>query len=398
MKKKIIFMLINMNIGGTEKALLNMISELPQEKYDVTIFMLEKSGGLLNDIPKDVNVEFMEGYEDIKDLLSNPPHLIAWHALKKREFLKAFNLIVLHLIYKITNNRSLFFKYLLKNQQSLKDNYDVAVAYAGPMDVITYFVLNKIKAQKKIQWIHFDINKVGFNQAFASKIYTKFDKVYVVSSEGKKLLADKLPKLTHKIDTFYNVISKKNVLALSALGKGFEDGFDGVRILTVGRLSLEKGQDLTIPILARLKRNGYKVRWYCIGEGSARTEYQQLIKEYNLEEDFILLGSKQNPYPYMKQCDIYVQPSRHEGYCITLAEARCFNNPIISTNFTGASEQITHGKTGLIVKENYDLYSNVEQLIINKNLESKIRRNLALDIVDSKKEVYKLYKLIENKN
>ena len=178
--------------------------------------------------------------------------------------------------------------------------------------------------------------------------------------------------------------------------KSFDDLFDGVRILTVGRLSKEKGQELTINVLARLKNEGYKVRWYCIGDGPEKDNYRNRIKSLDIENDYILLGSKLNPYPFMKDCDIYVQPSKHEGYCITLGEARCFNNPIVTTNFTGANEQIKNEITGLVCDISEEgVYKSVKRLLDDKKLYGEIRRNLKSDIVDSTSEVAKLYKVIE---
>ena len=110
-----------------------------------------------------------------------------------------------------------------------------------------------------------------------------------------------------------------------------------------------------------------------------------------------LLGATPNPYPFMKQCDIYVQSSRHEGYCITLAEARCFDNPIVSTNFTGASEQIAHDQTGLIVNfDEQQMYNAIKQLLDDKNLENKFRKNLKNEIVDTTNEMEKLYKITDD--
>ncbi|WNF35309.1 hypothetical protein RJD24_12645 [Bacillaceae bacterium IKA-2] len=198
MKKKIIFMLINMNIGGTEKALLNMIAEIPREQFEITILMLEEYGGFLSYIPNDVHVKYVEGYKDINSILNNPPHITTLSLLKKGKIIKAFNLSMVHLLSKLTKNRSLFFKYLLRNNHRLKEEYNIAIAYAGPMDFISYFVVNKIKAKKKIQWIHFDITKIGFDQNFVSKIYKKFDKIFVVSKEARDKLINKIPSIKKK--------------------------------------------------------------------------------------------------------------------------------------------------------------------------------------------------------
>ena len=119
-------------------------------------------------------------------MLNNPPHITALNYLKKGNIVKALNVLIPHLISKILKDRSIFFKYVLRDYHVIDDEYDVAIAYAGPMDFISYFVVNKIKAKKKIQWIHFDITKIGFNKNFANKIYKKFDKIFVVSNEGKR--------------------------------------------------------------------------------------------------------------------------------------------------------------------------------------------------------------------
>ncbi|SEP67406.1 Glycosyltransferase involved in cell wall bisynthesis [Virgibacillus subterraneus] len=369
MKKKVIFMIINMNVGGTEKALLNMIAEMPKADYDITILMLEKYGGFLESIPSEVNVEYLQEYPTFKEELNQPPKKKALKLIKRGRFIKGILFSTIVLLSKLTKNKSIFFNYLLKNVPELTNEYDVAIAYAGPMDFISYFVAMKINAKKKIQWIHFDITKVGFDNRFAAKLYKQFDKIFVVSKEGKNKFINLFPQFENKVESFPNKVSREIVLKMADEGPGFEGNFNGVRILTVGRLSKEKGQDLAIRALAKLKKAGFNVRWYCIGEGSARAEYQELIKEYEVDNDFILLGAKPNPYPYMKQCDIYVQPSRHEGYCITLAEAKCFNKPIVSTNFTGAREQIVNGKTGVIVNiGETDVYNAIKKMLDNKLL------------------------------
>lgn len=377
-------MLINMNVGGTEKALLNMISEIPKDEYEITILMLEEYGGFLNYIPRDVHIEYLKGYTKIKRILNQPPYKLFLYFLKACKLIKAFNIMSLHLLSKIMRERSIIFKYVLKDYKNIEKEFDVAVAYAGPMDFISYFVINKIKARRKIQWIHFDVTKIGFNHKFAAKIYKNFDKIFVVSEEGKNKLVKMLPSLQKKTEVFENYLSPENVRKMADNGEGFGDNFDGVRILTVGRLSKEKGQDIAISALAKLKQIGYNVRWYCIGEGNERKYYEKQIREYGLRKDFVLLGSIPNPYPFMKQCDLYVQTSRHEGYCITLAEARCLLKPIITTNFTGAREQIKHEKTGLIIDCNeLEIYNAINKLLSNAKMLERFSNNLAMELDES---------------
>ncbi|WP_283689004.1 glycosyltransferase [Clostridium perfringens] len=387
--KSILFMLINMNIGGTEKALINMLHELQKEKYKVTVLLLEKYGGFLDQIPDWVEVKYLSEYKNLKKYINEPPQKIFKELLIKKEYINAFNLFLSYCISKLKDDISYYYKYLLKDVSDLEE-YDIAVAYAGPMDFITYFIANKIKAKKRVQWIHFDISKIGFNKRFAEKIYSKFDKIFVVSEEGKNKLNLLIPSLSDKTEVFFNIISSTFIKNMSENEEGFNDNYNGIRILTVGRLSREKGQDITISVLEKLLKQGYEVRWYCIGEGNMRKELEDMIKNKNLQDNYILLGSKRNPYPFMKECDIYVQSSRHEGYCITLAEARCFNNPIITTNFTGANEQIRNEKTGLIVNFNQDeMYTAIKRIIKDRELRDSIVNNLGKELIDTSREIEK---------
>lgn len=388
-------MCINMNVGGTEKALLNMINEIPTSEYEVTILMLENCGGFISSIPDWVNIKYIDEFYKIKPILNKPPIQVAKDYLNKGNLISSLNIAFIHTISKLIGDRSLYFKYVIRNYPKLKEEYDIAVAYAGPMDFITYFILSKVIAKKKIQWIHFDITKVGLNLQFVSRFYRKFDKVFVVSEEARKNFIDKVPFLKDKTEVFYNIVSEKSILELSNCGERFQDNFEGVRILTVGRLSEEKGQDLSIKALYKLRQDGYKVRWYCIGEGAYRTECERLIKNYKLENDYILLGSSTNPYRYMKECDLYVQSSRYEGYCITLREARCFDNPIVTTNFTGASEQIKNKITGLICDISEDsIYTALKKLLDNKGLYKNIKYNLMREISNNNSNIKNREKII----
>ncbi|MBD1378854.1 glycosyltransferase [Metabacillus arenae] len=397
MKKKIIFMVINMNVGGTEKALLNMIAEIPKEKYEITILMLEEFGGFLSSVPSEVKVEYLKNYQELKGALNSPPHKTALQLFRVGKYVKAFKILFFHILSKVLKDRSIFFKYILNKYPKIDREYDIAVAYAGPMDFISYFVVKKIKAKKRIQWIHFDVTKIGFDKYFASITYKQFDRIFVVSNEGKNKLDKLVPGIKNKTMCFLNIMSQRLIVEMADDGRGFDDDFEGVRILTVGRLSKEKGQVLAISVVAQLRNEGYKVRWYCIGEGNERKEYEKLIKKYNVQNDIILMGANPNPYPFMKQCDIYVQPSQHEGYCITLSEARCFQIPIITTNFTGANEQILNEETGLIVKfdENHLLVA-LKRLLNDEHLKNKMQSNLKNNEIDTVKEIEKLNKLADS--
>ena len=375
--KSIVFMMINMNVGGTEKALLNLLNNIDRNKYRVTILMLERKGGFLNHIPDWVEVKVVNEYEALRELLNDPPQKVALKLIKSGKVIFGISVLLHYIWCKLVGEMSVYYRYILKDIKIIDNNYDIAVAYAGPMDLISYFVLNKIIAKTKIQWIHFDINKININNKFSRKIFTKFNNLYVVSKSARDNLVERFPEIKDKTEVFYNIISKEQIISLSKDGQGFDDDFDGIRILTVGRLCREKGQDLAIGALEKLIRAGYKVKWYCVGEGPSRGYYEDIAKSKGIADSFVLLGATTNPYIYMNECDIYVQPSRHEGYCITLAEARCFSNPIVTTDFSGAREQIIDNETGLIctVDEN-EIYLSIKKLLDNNKLYSYIKENL----------------------
>ena len=360
---KILFMMINMNVGGMEKALLNMISEMDNKEYEVTILMLEKYGGFLEEIPSWVNIQYLEDYNNIKPMLNYPPKNVIRDLIKNNSYLRAFNLMIMHIITKLIDDRTLFYKYVFKDYKSIEDIYDIAVAYAGPTDYITYYVLNKINAKRKFQWIHFDITKVGFNRKFAR----------------------------NNMETFKNIVSKNNIFSKINNQHPYNDNFKGIRLITVGRLSEEKGQDILIPIVKRLNDDGYNIRWYCIGEGNLRKKCEELILKYEVGDKFILLGNINNPYNYINASDIYVQSSRHEGYCIALAEAKILNKPIVTTNFAGAKEQIINNKTGLISECNEnDIYNNIKKLLDSEELRNRFKKNLKYDMDNYNNDLYKL--------
>jgi len=348
--KKLLFMVSSMNIGGVEKSLLSLISVIPKNKYKITILVLEKKGGFLKQIPDWIKVEEVDWYKKIKPIIMQPPQRTIKDYYKKQRYIKALFFLFIYLISKYFNNRHLYYKYVLKDVQNYYDKYDIAISYQGPTDIMDYYIGKKVTAKKKISWVHFDVSKHEMNEQLYKKLYKNFSKIFVVSKEAKGKLKAKFPSISEKTEVFSNIISKRLINEMSQEKVDFDEDYQGIRIVTVGRLSSEKGQDLAIKTLYKLRQDGYEVRWYCIGEGNERQDYEQMVENYGLKENFILLGSKVNPYPYIARSDIYVQPSRHEGYCLTLAEARCLHKPIITTNFTGANEQIKHNETGLIVE------------------------------------------------
>lgn len=357
--KKVLFVLNNMNIGGTEKSFLNLIDTLPVDKYDITLMLMEKTGGYMEMVPQNVHIIEMQNYCEMKSEIMDPPLTVIRNYLKRGRVKRALALAYSHLLFKCSGDRTLYYKKVLKGT-NINDEYDVAVAYCGPFDFVTVFVLFFTKAKRKVQWIHFDVEKFHFNTKMCRKLYPNFEKIYVVSDEAKQALIRKIPGIENITETRLNVVSRENCRRLAEQGNGYTDKYEGIRIITVGRLSKEKGQDI-IPIVARkLVDANVDFRWYLIGDGNLRSTILELCKQYSVQDRVVLLGTQINPYQYLRDSDLYIQTSLHEGFCITLAEAKAFDLPIISTECAGAHEQLDGLHNCYVVPRNSDkLYENI---------------------------------------
>lgn len=387
--KKIAIVTRRMIAGGIEKALISMLEMILKDKFDVTLLVMARGGEFEKYIPKHIKVKCLYGEEkSTKDKIINN--------LKKGNIVQAIRLpiytalaIKSKRVYKQEN-------YLSKILPKQKEKFDLAIAYHTPSSFPVVYVSKYLNARKKIAWIHSDVAVYKNELERYISYYNRFDKIYCVSKDGKVKFYNKYPHLKNKTDIFYNIINKDEIIRLADEKIGFNDNFNGIRILIVGRLTKQKGCDIVPEILDYLIKEGLNVKWYLVGDGEERDYLNKRIVEIGLENKLILLGSKDNPYPYFKSCDIYVQPSRHEGYCITLAEAKIFNKPIITTAFVGALEQIEDNNTGLIVKFNIDeLKDRIKKLIKDNKLREKLIFNLSNLESKNDKGLESLYSLIE---
>lgn len=361
MKKKIAIVTRKMVMGGIEKSLISMLESMKPEKYDVTVFVMATGGELYNDIPKWVKVECIYGnykstLEKIKYNIQNKNIRVA---------LKTIYYTFLSKVSKGNSKKEMIHCKMLPIQKG----YDTAISYHVPLSMPVQYVVNNINAKQKILWVHSDISAYKKYTNLYDKLYYMYDEICCVSQYSKKQFINMYPDLENKTKVIYNIVNKEKIFTLAKKGDSFKDGFSGVRILTVGRLTKEKGQDLVIDIVELLIKDNLDIRWYLIGDGEERVNLERKIKKHNLEEKVILMGTKENPYPYMRDCDIYIQPSRHEGYCITLAEAILFEKSIISTKTIGAKEQIIDKKNGLLVEfDKFKVYEAINRVLKSENL------------------------------
>jgi len=167
------------------------------------------------------------------------------------------------------------------------------------------------------------------------------------------------------------------------------------KILTVARLSHAKGIDNAIRALKLLKDRGYhNIAWYVVGYGGDEAMIRKLIEENELKDSFILLGKHINPYPFMKACDLYVQPSRYEGKAVTVREAQILAKPILITNYPTAPSQIDNGVDGLICEKSIEgIADGIEILYKNEELRIKLSKYCRITNYENNTELEKLYEL-----
>lgn len=400
MKKNLLVMMNSMGIGGVEKAFLNLLAFLDQDQFNITVLFYKKEGELLNRIPSWVKVEELKISNLARNLLEYGSKRTILESLRRYRYVTALKIILSYLkrkVIKMFSKSNDPYHELFKYLPIYNGHFDVALDFFGHSSITTYYISEKVKADIKATWLHrsdFD-NQI---RTFSS-YYDKYDRVYGVSNACIEKFIGIFPEYAEKCETFTNILLIENIKKEAERGTGFNHHDSGMKILTVGRLVSFKGYDIAISVAAKLKKEGFQFKWYAIGEGSEREMLETLIQQYEVADSFILLGKSDNPYPYMKQCDIYVQSSRSEGYCITLAEARMLNKPIVTTNFFGAREQIIHGKTGLIVNVDEDeIYEAVKKLMTEEQLRRSFSENLSKENISPVKEAEKLYALFNEGN
>lgn len=378
--KKVLFVLKDMNVGGVEKSLISLLNEMDFKEYKVTVLLLKNQGGFLNAIPKEVEVKVLEKYEMTESWVNNPPLLEIKKLLSMKHFDMAFKLFAGYIWYKLSRNMTLYYKMAFSEINSMEEEYDIAIAFTSIISYLTYFVKYKVKAPIKVGWIHFDVNKFNIDKKTTFSLHKDLDRIFVVSNEACENFIKIFPELKEKCEVKYNIVSRRYIDQMSQekiIDAVFDCNYDGIKIITLGRLSKEKGQDIIPKVALMLKNQGVSFKWYLIGDGNLRAELEAEISKKGLGENVILLGTKTNPYPYLRQANLYVQTSVHEGFCISLAEARALYLPIISTEFVGAAEQIKNQITGSIVKREAGvLYKEILKLINNHQIRNEYIANM----------------------
>ncbi len=397
--KKILFVINTLGRGGAEAALIQLIKRFDPDEYRIDLYVILSQGELIERIPG--NVVLLNKNYDNSSVLSGEGK----KALKKKIIKLLFsNASIIKNFFYIAGNGikmvfsgkvlpdKLLWKALSDGSETFDDEYDLAVAYIEGASA--YYVADYVKARKKAAFIHVNYSEAGYNRKLDKNKYLNFDKIFTVSEDVKESFMKVYPECADRTDVFENIIDRDEIINKANDGIGFEDDYNGKRIVTVGRLTAQKAIDVSVEACRKLIEKGENIRWYVLGEGELRGTLEALIDKYGLKDSFILTGVKDNPYPYIKQCDIYVHASRYEGKSIAIREAMILGRPIIVSDCKSNLEQVSNDDALVTTLDPDDLSGKIMTLLHDEKLCEKLGSNAEKRYLDINDDTYKLLKLI----
>ena len=372
-----------------ERALIALLNEIDYDKYEVVLWTKSVGGEFEKDVNPNVEIRCWN-IENSREKLMK-----ALYQGKLVSFAKG---IIYRICLRETANDWVLNEYYEAKAQEICDEtpYDAVIAYQGLYSGVVATALYRLKAPVKIAWIHGEHSFSNKQLSHMGREYLKFDYVICVSESIEKGFGRAFPGLSDKLSVIYNLLDREKILRQSE--ETAEVSMKSPAILTVGRISKPKGQIMVSKVMSLLREKGHDVYWYLVGDGEMRSEVEAEIERYDVADRVILLGTKINPYPYIKNCDIYVQPSFTEGYCTTTVEAKVLCKPIVTTDAPGMREQFVSGENGLIVDAMTPeaLAEGIRQLLDHPEMCEKFTNALKNESFDNAKEMQKLYDFIES--
>ena len=400
-KPRIFIAMHYMEIGGAETALVGLLNALDPARVDVDLFLYDHRGEMMQFIPEWVNLlPQIPKYSVLERPIVELVKRGFWGIAAARMWAKRISKVAYKRSgSKLENNGGLdkmskcTTPLLPKINQSV--TYDLAISFLTPHRIVA----EKVKAKKKIAWIHTDYTRVWVDAEDELKVWQKYDYVASISGDVTNTFLQVFPSLAPKIVEIENILSPKFVRKRAELedtDKEFRQT-DKISLLSIGRYSEQKNYDNVPDICKRLiGKTKLNIKWYIIGYGGDEALIRKKIKEAGMEEHVILLGKRSNPYPYIKACDIYVQPSRYEGKSVTVREAQMLCKPVVVTNYPTAPSQIRSGIDGVIVPmDNEGCAHGLAEVICDKPLQERIIAHLKTHDYGNESEVEKIYELIE---
>jgi Glycosyltransferase len=402
MKKKLLFVINTLSAAGAEMALLELLRRLSPDEYDISLYVLMGQGELSDRLPKYVTL-LNKDYSSVSVLSEEGRKHMYRHIIKamfcrgtvfRRLPYMAAGLFEMVKKHKIWPDK-LLWRIISDGSPRLKERYDVAVAYLEGGS--TYYVADYVNAKKKAAFIHIDYTQAGYTRRLDKNCYEEFDAIFPIAESVRDKFLEVYPEYKEKTAVFHNMLNSEEIKKKSRLAGGFADDYRGIRILSVGRLTWQKSYESAVEAMRLLKTEGYSARWYVLGEGSERQMLEQQIAKAGLEEDFILAGAVENPYPYYLQADICVQATRFEGKSIAIQEAQILGCAIVASDNNSNREQITDGKDGFLCKlEPEDIKQKIKLLILDKKQREAFQKAALCKKISYEEDLMLLKGLFEN--
>lgn len=387
MKKKIIFVTKALWIGGIETALVNLLKYFNYDKYDVTLLVLKAELDMLDQIHPKCHV-LIADREQMVSFQEPYKYKRLYHLTEEPEHASGFHKIMMWSVPVIRWIENRFYiRYIRKMMR--QEKYDTAVIYS---DVAGETAVRAIKADKYLMFYHHGAMRHVYHDKIA---YEKCEKIITVSENQAKALRKFNPRYANKVIAIHNLINIDEIRKKSQ--DSVEEVFDKTKfnIVSVGRVSHEKGMDLAVKACSKLVERGKNnIQWWIVGDGPAMGEVRETITKLHMEQCVITVGMKSNPYPYIRKADLYVQPSRFEGYPMSILEALVLGQPVVSTNNGGAAEILCEGMSGILEPVDAEkIASGIESLLVNQLKYEDMKKYI--EKLDFQRENTKNIRLIE---
>lgn len=396
-KQKILIISHAMELGGAETALLGLLETIDTSRYDVDLFLLRHQGPLMDAIPPNIHLlPEKKAYASLavpaKEVLRNgQPMVLAGRLAGK--LLARWRTKKLHL----SGENGIALEYSHKYTVGImppiaRQRYDLIVSFLTPH----YFAAKKAFGQRKIAWIHTDYSTVSVDRASELRMWAQYDWIASISPQVTRSFLQAFPALADRMVEIENIMPTAYIRTLVNAAPPVEmTSGRGFSLLSVGRFTSAKNFDNVPEICRLLRADGLDVTWYLIGYGGEEALIRQKIQESGMEPYVKLLGKKENPYPYIQACDVYVQPSRYEGKCVAVREAQMLGKPVIITNYPTSASQLEDGVDGLIVPlDNEGCAAGIAAALRNPPLLARLAETCRRRDYSNAEEVQKLYALM----
>lgn len=398
MKPSILIFSQAMELGGVERSLLGLLDAIDYDRYDVDLFLMRHSGELMPYLNPKAN------------LLPEIPQYASL-AVPMASLVKSGQLGVLRgrLRGKLAARRfdrehpgdkpsvtalTYSHKYTLPVMPQISGKtYDLAISFLTPH----YFARQRVKAEKYAAWIHTDYTALTFDRAAELAMWEEYDAICGVSEQASRGFQAVFPELAGKVQTIENILPKELICKQAAALQTDLPSGGAKALLSVGRFCEAKNFDNVPDICRRLVADGLDVKWYLIGYGGSEPLIRQKIHDAGMQDRVIILGKKDNPYPYMRACNLYVQPSRYEGKAVTVREAQLLGKPVVITDYATSASQLADGVDGVIVPmDNAGCAAGIAVLLCDPARMQQLSENCAKRDYTNSAEIEKIYALMED--